>query len=390
MHSLVFVVGTRPEIIKIAPVIIEAEKRKLSYTLIHTGQHYDKEMSDQFFDVLNIKKPEVNLEIKYTHSYHQLGEMIKKLGEIFHEIKPQIVLAVGDTYSVLAACLASVNTQIPFGHIESGLRSYDNTMPEETNRKMIDSVSSLLFAPSQKAVVNLYHEGIDPERIYFVGNTVIDSLKIFGEKKQNIESKTASKILENIEGDFAICTLHRISNVENKNKLKEIIETLESIKEITVIFLLHPRTAKKLKEFNLISRFENIDNIVISSSVDYITMLQLMLNVKCKLILTDSGGLQEEAAYLKIPCITLRSNTERPETIEHKINKLVRIEKQVILDAIEQSLSIESYESNFENFGKPYGDGHSSKQILDTVEKNWENLSLKLQSFILVGLNPFS
>ncbi|MCG3222712.1 MAG: UDP-N-acetylglucosamine 2-epimerase (non-hydrolyzing) [Candidatus Heimdallarchaeota archaeon] len=375
MYSLVFIVGTRPEIIKMAPVILEAEKRNIPFTIIHTGQHYDKEMSDQFFEVLKLRKPDFNLGVQAKQANEQLGDMIKKLGKLLLEISPNLVLAVGDTMSVLAACLASINNQISFGHIESGLRSYDNTMPEEINRRMVDSVSSILFAPSQRAVVNLLYEGIDTDRIHFVGNTIVDSLRIFGENIEQELPKVADELLKKIQRDFIICTIHRVSNVENETNLKEIVDSLEEIKDASIIFLLHPRTAKKLEEFNLMSQFKNIENMTISSSIDYLSILSLMRSEKCKLILTDSGGLQEEAAYLKIPCITLRPNTERPETVEQEINKLVRINKIEIINSVKQTLSDVNIKRKFDEFIFPYGDGNSSKKILNIIENNLDNLS---------------
>lgn len=389
MRSLVFVIGTRPEIIKIAPVILEAEKREIPFTLIHTGQHYDTEMSEQFFEILRLRKPDLNLDIQSKPSTEQLGAMIKKLGEKFLEISPSLVLAVGDTVSVLAACLASVNNQIPFGHIESGLRSYDNTMPEEVNRKMVDSVSAIHFAPSQRAVVNLLYEGIEPKRIHFVGNTIVDSIRIYGEKEIQNLPKTINDFLEKLEESFIICTIHRVSNVENETNLKEIVESLKKISDIPILFLLHPRTAKKLEEFNLMSQLKSIENLTISSSIDYLSMLNLMKSGNCKLILTDSGGLQEEAAYMKIPCITLRPNTERPETVEQEINKLVKIDKDEISKTIKQTLSDTELEKRFSDFIYPYGDGTSSKQILDIIENNWENLKFVSPEIYSSGSKSF-
>ena len=388
MHSLAFVIGTRPEIIKLAPVILEAEKRNIPFKIIHTGQHYDKEMSEQFFETLNLRKPDFNLGIQAKETNDQLGDMVKKLGEKFSEIQPSIVLAVGDTISVLAACLASVNINIPFGHIEAGLRSYDNTMPEEINRKMIDSVSAIHFAPSQRALVNLLYEGIEPSRIHFVGNTVIDSLRIFGKQEIQDIPKVASDVFEK-QNNFIICTIHRVSNVENEINLKEIVDSLKEISNITIVFLLHPRTAKKLEEYNLMLEILNFENIIISPPIDYMSMLYLMKSKKCKLILTDSGGLQEEAAYLKIPCVTIRSNTERPETVEQEINKLVRVNKQEISEVINQILTDEDFEKRFEDFVYPYGDGRSSEQIINIIEDNWENLQFVSPEIYSSGSKSF-
>ncbi|MBY9001208.1 MAG: UDP-N-acetylglucosamine 2-epimerase (non-hydrolyzing), partial [Candidatus Heimdallarchaeota archaeon] len=227
MVSISFVLGTRPEIIKLAPVILEAQRRKTSFNLIHTGQHYDVEMSEQFLESMNIPTPDVNLKVKSSVLHTQLGEMVKKLGNYFKINRPLIVLAVGDTISVLAAALASTQNAIPFGHIEAGLRSYDNTMPEEINRRLADSISTLHFTPSRKAVLNLLNEGIEPSRIFNTGNTIVDAIRIYSSMLSDKNTKQADKILQEVKGDYSICTIHRVSNVENKENLLEIIQALE-------------------------------------------------------------------------------------------------------------------------------------------------------------------
>ena len=390
MPSLVFVVGTRPEIIKIAPVILETTKRGISFLVIHTGQHYDEEMSDQFFEVLNIKKPEINLEVQSDDTNIQLGEMIKKLGEKFLELSPDFVIAVGDTISVLASCLASVQANIPFVHVESGLRSLDNTMPEEINRKIVDSVSSLLFSPSQRATTNLMYEGIDPNRVFFVGNTIVDSIRIFSDVLEKNRSTIAQEILESIEGDYIICTIHRVSNTEDKEKLEEIVNALNKIDDLTIIFLLHPRTKKKLLEFNLMDQFKKIPNLRINSSIDYLSMLKIMKDDRCRLILTDSGGLQEEAATLKIPCLTLRPNTERPETVEQGINKLVKVDSKEILQAVHEALTQENLQEKFDDFIFPYGDGYASEKILDVIKVFWNKAKFKSPEMYETGSRSFT
>ncbi|MCK4896203.1 MAG: UDP-N-acetylglucosamine 2-epimerase (non-hydrolyzing), partial [Candidatus Heimdallarchaeota archaeon] len=304
MISISFVLGTRPEIIKLAPIILEAQKREISFDIIHTGQHYDVEMSEQFLKSLNIPSPDINLEVKYSNLHTQLGKMVTKLGDHYQKNRPDIVLAVGDTISVLAAALASNQNSIPFGHIEAGLRSYDNTMPEEMNRRIADSIATLHFAPSDKAVLNLLNEGIEPKRVFNTGNTIVDAIRIYSSNLTKTETSQADKILQDVKGEYSIVTIHRVSNVENKENLLEIIQALESFIGYLKIFLLHPRTEKKLLEYNLFEKFKQIEGLFVYKSVNYISMLKLLTDEKCRLIITDSGGIIEEASILKIPCIT--------------------------------------------------------------------------------------
>ncbi|MHA1690943.1 MAG: non-hydrolyzing UDP-N-acetylglucosamine 2-epimerase [Candidatus Heimdallarchaeaceae archaeon] len=369
MVSISFVLGTRPEIIKLAPIIHEAQKRELSFNIIHTGQHYDDEMSEQFLKSLNIPSPDINLEVKSSTLHTQLGRMVTKLGNYYNKNKPDIVLAVGDTISVLAAALASTQNNVPFGHIESGLRSYDNTMPEEINRRIADSIATLHFAPSDKAVLNLLNEGIEPQRVFNTGNTIVDAIRVYSLKLSDTNTSQADKILQEVKGEYSICTIHRVSNVENKENLLEIIQALESFRGYLKIFLLHPRTEKKLLKFNLYDQFKQIEGLHIYKSVNYLSMLKLLTNEKCHLIITDSGGLIEEASVLKIPCITIRPNTERPETVEGGVNFLVRPKALEILQTIEIVLSDKDTLKKIDEFTNPYGDGYSSGRILDIIEE---------------------
>ena len=389
MSSIALVVGTRPEIIKMAPVINEAKIRDLQINVIHTGQHYSKEMSKQFFDSLSLPLPDINLDIQSENKSVQLGEMISKLGDEFRRIQPNIVLAVGDTNSVVAACLASIQNNIPFGHIEAGLRSYDNTMPEEINRKLVDSVSSLLFAPSQRAMINLLYEGLDPERIYLTGNTIVDSIRVYSENIFKRHTPKAKEILDEIEGEFIICTFHRVSNVDNRQNLKEISNVLLNYNLIPIIFLMHPRTEKQLKEFNLYKKLHENEKLHIYASIDYLSILRLIIDERCKIILTDSGGLQEEASFLKKPCITLRPNTERPETVESQINFLVRIDEKEIIHILNQTLKNKDFMKKIKEFGSPYGDGYASNKILDIIEERWDNIEFKSPELYNQGSKSF-
>ncbi|MHA1198424.1 MAG: non-hydrolyzing UDP-N-acetylglucosamine 2-epimerase [Candidatus Heimdallarchaeaceae archaeon] len=367
MLNVVFVVGTRPEIIKIAPLLFQAESRGIKYTLIHTGQHYDDNMSNQFFTSLGIRQPDKNLEISRENPYDTLSDMIKKLGEELDKLKPTIVLALGDTVSVLASCLASVQNKIPFGHLEAGLRSYDLTMPEERNRRIVDSISSIYFAPSKRAVTNLYYEGINPDRIFFTGNTVVDAIRIFKDRITDENASQANNILSKIKGNYIICTIHRVSNVENIENLNNLVSFLANYNKTPMLFLIHPRTKKKITEIEKYKDLESNSNLHIFESINYFSMLKLLTNDNCLMVLTDSGGLQEEAAVLRKPCLTLRPNTERPETVIHEINKLVEIQESKINEEIQRVL-LEDFEFRFNQFKEPYGDGHSSEKILDILE----------------------
>ena len=390
MHKIVFVVGTRPEIIKMAPVILLAEERNLDYIIIHTGQHYDENMSDRYFKSLGIRIPDENLGVGGKSSVDLLHEMIQKLSKTLRRLEPKIVLALGDTISVLATCLTCVQNDIPFGHLEAGLRSFDLTMPEERNRRIVDSISTLYFAPSETAVTNLYYEGIDPERIFLTGNTIVDAIRIFKEKIKDADVSQADKILSSVKGNYILCTVHRVSNVENIKNLKIITNFLWKFKSKPIIFIVHPRTLKKLDDLNLdISESKTPSHLHISSSVDYLSMLKLLSSDRCLLVLTDSGGLQEEAAILRKPCITLRSNTERPETVIQEINLLVKIDESEITEAVNQAL-IEDFTYRFETFGTPYGDGNASKKILNVLEeKLYEDLGFKSPTNFEQGAKTF-
>ncbi len=389
MISISFVLGTRPEIIKLAPIILEAQKREISFNVIHTGQHYDVEMSEQFLESLNLPSPDINLEVKSSTLHTQLGKMVTKLGNYYKKNKPDIVLAVGDTISVLAAALVSTQNNIPFGHIEAGLRSYDNTMPEEINRRLADSIATLHFAPSDRAVLNLLNEGIEPKRVFNTGNTIVDAIRIYSSNLTKTKTSQADMILQDVKGDYSICTIHRVSNVENKENLLEIIQALESFRGYLKIFLLHPRTEKKLLEYNLFDKFKQIEGLYVYKSVNYMSMLKLLKDEKCHLIITDSGGIIEEASALKIPCITIRPNTERPETVEGGVNFLVRPKALEILQTIELVLSDKDILKKMKDFTNPYGDGFSSGRILDIIEEKLTKVTFQSPESYKFGSKSF-
>ena len=337
------VLGTRPEIVKMAPIIKELKKRDIDYFVIHTGQHYSYNLDKVFFENFDLEKPRYNLEVGSGTHGKQTGEILKRIERVLIEEKPELVLVEGDTNTVLASALAASKLHIKVGHVEAGLRSFWKWMPEEINRVLTDHISDLLFAPTEIARNNLLNEGIR-EGVYIVGNTIVDSLKL--------------KKIEKIEKDFILLTLHREENADNPEKLKSIIKGTEMISEYfdtPVIYPIHPRTKKNLKKFGIEI---NKKFIKLVDPLNYFKFLSYLKS--CKFVLTDSGGVQEEACILKIPCITLRDNTERPETINIGANILAGSNPGKIL---ESAVKMSKANKKWEN---PYGED-VGKKIVDIV-----------------------
>ena len=338
------VLGTRPEIVKMAPIIKELKKRDIDYFVIHTGQHYSYNLDKVFFENFDLEKPRYNLEVGSGTHGKQTGEILKRIERVLIDEKPEIVLVEGDTNTVLASALAASKLHIKVGHVEAGLRSFWKWMPEEINRVLTDHISDLLFAPTEIARNNLLNEGIR-EGVYIVGNTIVDSLKL--------------KKIEKIEKDFILLTLHREENADNPEKLKSIIKGTEMISEYfdtPVIYPIHPRTEKNLKKFGIEI---NEKFIKLVDPLNYFKFLSYLKS--CKFVLTDSGGVQEEACILKIPCVTLRDNTERPETINIGANILAGSNPKKIL---ESAVKMSKANKKWEN---PYGED-VGKKIVDIVQ----------------------
>lgn len=311
------IVGTRPNFIKIAPLMEQMLKSPvIDPVLLHTGQHYDENMSKIFFEQLGIPKPHIYLGVGSENNTNQINEIVKRVDPILEHEGPDAVLVVGDVNSTMAGGLAASNKSIPVFHVEAGLRSFDRSMPEEINRYTTDHLSDLLFVTEASGVDNLLREKVDPRKVHFVGNVMVDTLR-----KHSELAERNSRILETLklkERQYAVVTLHRPSNVDNVNILKSILETIRKLaKELKVVFPLHPRTIEKIKEFNL---EYTINSVTTTAPLPYLDMLLLMS--KARLVLTDSGGIQEETTALGVPCITMRENTERPITIEKGTNIL--------------------------------------------------------------------
>jgi UDP-N-acetylglucosamine 2-epimerase (non-hydrolysing) len=310
MHVL-HVVGARPNFMKAAPVIRALEKwPDARRTLVHTGQHYDKNLSDVFFSQLDIPEPDVNLEVGSGSHAWQTAEVMTRFEPVVLERKPDIVLVYGDVNSTVAAALVCSKLMIRVGHVEAGLRSFDHTMPEEINRIVTDRLADMLFTPSEDGDINLQREGVPPEKIHRVGNVMIDSLVRL--------LPTAMKCSRNgLPERFALVTLHRPSNVDDSATLQAILKSLLEVnEEMEVVFPVHPRTRQRIEQFGI-----NIEKLHLLEPLPYIEFLSLQR--QATVVITDSGGIQEETTYLGVPCLTLRSNTERPVTVTLGTNVLI-------------------------------------------------------------------
>lgn len=335
IKKIILVAGARPNFMKIAPLMRELIKiKRFSPILVHTGQHYDYEMSKSFFEDLSIKEPDYYLKIgSDTHSVQTAKVMIEFEKVCFKE-KPDLVIVVGDVNSTLGASLVASKLCIPLAHIEAGLRSYDRTMPEEINRVLTDSLSDYLFTSCREAGDNLIAEGISEKKIFFVGNIMIDTLVFL---KNRAEKKMVFKKFGLKEKNYALCTLHRPSNVDSRRSLKTIMMVIKVVaKKMPIIFPVHPRTRKQMQNFAIDDNFNN-KNIKLINPLGYLDFLSLML--QAKVILTDSGGVQEESTYLSIPCLTLRHNTERPITVTEGTNTVVGLKRDKIIQNIKNIIN---------------------------------------------------
>jgi UDP-N-acetylglucosamine 2-epimerase (non-hydrolysing) len=346
------ILGTRPEIVKMSPIIRRCEKMGLDYFVLHTGQHYTYSMDKIFFEQLELPDPKYNLNVGSNNHGKQTGLMLGLIEDVLLKEMPDIVLVEGDTNTVLAGAISAAKLKIKVGHVEAGLRSYDRSMPEEINRILADHCSDYLFAPTQKSKQTLQSEGFNEDQVFMVGNTVVDALC------QNLElAQEKASILKQLNlsnKQFLLVTIHRQENVDGKGRFSGIIKGLQLVQKqygIPVIYPIHPRAKKQLERFNL-----STDGLTLLEPLDYLAFLQL--ESQAKLILTDSGGVQEEACIMGVPCVTLRDNTERPETIEVGANRLAGTEPKKILQATKDSCIGEKTWVN------PFGDGKTAERII--------------------------
>ena len=373
--KIVLVAGARPNFMKIAPLSSELQKRGIGYTIVHTGQHYDDTMSKTFFKELQLPQPDIYLGVGSGTHAEQTGKIMIEFERVCFRLKPDLVIVVGDVNSTVACALAAAKLCIPVAHVEAGLRSFDRSMPEEINRILTDHISDYLFTTCEDANRNLRKEGIPSSKIFFVGNVMIDTLKRFFDlaRKSDILDKLGLK-KDGKLSKYAVLTLHRPSNVDQKDVLKGIFTALNRLsKKIPVIFPAHPRTLKRMKSFSLdnmvtyVGKFSRNDlkkskkNVWVMSPLGYIDFLNLMSHAS--VVLTDSGGIQEETTILGIPCLTLRDNTERPITVREGTNIVVGNDPERILSA---SLDILENSPHGKKIPK-FWDGKAADRIVEVL-----------------------
>lgn len=358
---MIFVGGARPNFIKIAPILEEVKKvPSIEPILVHTGQHYDRELSEVFFEELGIPKPDRYLGVGSGSHAKQTAKVMVEFEEVLLTVKPRLVTVVGDVNSTLACSVTSAKLHVPVAHVEAGLRSFDRTMPEEINRIVTDSLSALLFTTCEDANVNLAHEGVGAERIHFVGNVMIDSLE------RHKEIAKGSRVLERLsllERNYGVLTLHRPSNVDDTEVLSRILSAIERIQErVPIVFPVHPRTRKNLMSGAVRSRVESSRSLILLEPLGYIDFLRLLLS--SRLILTDSGGIQEESTVLGVPCLTLRENTERPVTVSAGTNTIVGTDPEKIVREAEEIIAGRGKEGRV----PPLWDGRASSRIASVID----------------------
>lgn len=357
------IVGARPNFMKIAPIHrLMQTSHRLNATLVHTGQHYDEKMSRIFFHDLNLPEPDIYLGCGSGSHAQQTGAIMIALERIIQELRPHLVLVVGDVNSTLAAALVASKLQIRIAHVEAGLRSFDRSMPEEINRVVTDCLADFLFVTEESGRQNLIDEGIDPNKIFFVGNVMIDSLM------SHLQRAQQSPILNHLglnHQPYALLTLHRPSNVDDRQTFDRILSALEQIAtRVPIVFPIHPRSRKMLTQFQFDWRIERAANLRLIEPLGYLDFLQLMRNAS--LVLTDSGGIQEETTVLGIPCLTLRRNTERPVTVELGTNVLVGMDTDRIVHESFKILDGQSRQGQI----PPLWDGQAARRIVSILEEN--------------------
>ena len=382
--TIIHVVGARPNFMKIAPIFVSFEKQNqknnspfIDQFIVHTGQHYGKEMSESFFSDLGIPDPHFNLNIGSGSHAFQTANIMLSFEGVLNELSPNLVIVVGDVNSTVACAITAKKLGIRVAHVESGLRSFDRSMPEEINRILTDSISDLLFTTEQSANINLNNEGISSEKIFFAGNTMIDSLVL------QLENAAQINTLENINltgsgsdhFKYGLLTMHRPANVDCPTVLAGFLESFISLSDDTpILFPAHPRTIKQIKENKLESIFSSTEEVLLNKKgmvlidpLGYYDMLNLMRSADY--VITDSGGIQEETTYLGIPCFTIRENTERPVTTDHGTNILVGQNHKLLSDEVSKITTRKQKKGTI----PPLWDGKASERIVDTLTNSLDS-----------------
>ena len=349
------VLGTRPEIIKMSPVIRKLENLNMEYFILHTGQHYSYNLDRVFFEQLSLPEAGYNLDVGSGSHAEQTGRMLIGIEKVLSEEKPDVVLVQGDTNTALAGALSACKLGLDVGHVEAGLRSYDRRMPEEINRVLADHCSDFLFAPTEHSAKILMGEGLPQEKIFVTGNTIVDAIY------QNIERPERARTIEELglgNGSYFLATVHRQENVDFESRVSSILKGLELASEyfnVPVVYPVHPRAKKMMDSFGF------KPDLMLVDPVDFLSFLQLEKGAD--LILTDSGGVQEEACILGVPCVTLRDNTERPETVEVGANIVAGIKHDAILNKAKSMVNV------LREWDNPFGQGKSASTIVDILRR---------------------
>ena len=352
--AVTILLGTRPEIIKLAPVIDACERRGVGYSVVHTGQHYSEELDAVFFDQLELPTPEHNLEVGSDSHSAQTGAMISAIERVLLDERPELVLVQGDTNSVLAGSIAASKLDCELGHVEAGLRSFDRSMPEEVNRVLADHAADYLFAPTEQAALYLREEGIPVERIDVTGNTIVDA--VMGYRDLAAEKSSVLETHDLTPGEFCLLTAHRAENVDDRDRFAKLLEGVSRFAAsagLDVVYPVHPRATERIEAFGL----DVPDEIELTEPQEFLDFLRL--ETTAEVVFTDSGGVQEEACILGTPCVTLRDNTERPETVDVGANRVVGVEPADVVAGANDALT---HATDWEN---PFGDGKSAERILD-------------------------
>jgi UDP-N-acetylglucosamine 2-epimerase len=359
MPRIAAVVGTRPQIIKSAPVIRKLSSRRgFQLSLIHTGQHYDYELSKTFFNEMSLPDPMVNLGVHENSQVQQTSKMMVGLERTLLKLNPKIVLVPGDTNSALAAALVAVKLNLPCAHLEAGPRQFELSIPEEANRIVVDHLSKIAFAPTQLSLTNLRREGLEKDRAVFVGDTMLDCLI------EHVSSSRKIDISNLVVGsEFVLTTIHRQENSDAKARLQGIVRALVSAKQFVFVFPVHPRTKKNLRRFGLWRRLNDAENVHLTDPVDYETNLALIRGAR--VVLTDSGGIQKEALWLGTPCVTVSKSTPWPETLRRGANRCVEPNSLAIVAALSQASM-----RKCDNRGSHllFGDGRASERVCETLQ----------------------
>ncbi|WP_457566753.1 non-hydrolyzing UDP-N-acetylglucosamine 2-epimerase [Caldithrix abyssi] len=363
MIKVINVVGARPNFMKIAPIQREMSKySNIKPVLVHTGQHYDKRMSKFFFNDLQLPEPDIYLGVGSGTHAEQTAKIMTHFEKILNEEKPDLVLVVGDVNSTAACSLVAAKMNTKIAHVEAGLRSFDRTMPEEINRLVTDVLSDLLFVTEKSGLENLKREGIADHKVHFVGHVMIDSLIYF---KPKADQSAILGELNLTPGEYGVITLHRPSNVDNKQNFEKLLNAFAQIEQrLPLIFPIHPRSQKMIDQFGLREKVEKMSNLRLLDPLGYLDFMKLLHNAK--LVLTDSGGIQEETTFLGIPCITMRENTERPITVEIGTNVLVGTDTQRIVLEAEKILDGNAKKGQIPELW----DGHAAERIVKIISES--------------------